>query len=955
VIGALERVIPAGGGVLYGLALGPGVVRSFPLDGPRAAEAFGRVAAARGLNAYFSLFRFSGPPVRGKGGRVADKALRARALFLDIDVGKPSTPYRTTAEALEAFAAMVAEADLPDPMVVLSGKGLHVYWPLAEDVGKGTWLLLQRALGAACAKAGLAIDGQRLLDPTTCPRVPGSVNANHGLPVRLASTGEVTPALELAARLRRYAGPVRPSIPAGPSNAGPPETAAPRSMPLIRECGQLRHAATPEASRATWLLMLGVLRYLGDGREASHALGSMDRARYSRRDTDEAIGSLTGGPPKCATFQAENPVPCAGCRWAGRISTPVEAARRLAEAESAAEAAGGPAEPPPPGAQPYQDEDYVVVPGRGVVWNNRTTENGQRVTRPVLINDNEFYIDGLQVEREGNQQKLYVRMRVRRPRSGLETVYLSVDDHGSDADMKKWLFNHRLKPVKHGHLGRMVEFMNSYLARLQDSLPITERKSRFGWSRYKAAGRDEVRRGFVVGDVMYTPDGPTRVALDDRSAKMAARELQTAGDLETWKLIPRMYRVLDQKEAQLFMCAAFAAPLMRTGAGVAENLVLSMWDSKGGKGKSTLLRAVNTVWGHPKNLTCSKTDTLSARYQTLGVRRNLPMCMDELTNMPDEDMSSFLYDVANGMEKRKSMSSGTALADTGQWETVTMITSNRSVHELMRSRSAQTTAETMRVVEVECRFANHARTELGGYVEDCAALMDLHHGHAGRVFIDHCVRSPGLLEAFAGRVRDWDAKARRSAHERFWTYGLGVILEAGRVAVSLGLLDYDMAALEAWVLKDLLPELRKSVGLAHIPAVSLLADFLGGRVADTLVVKSANRPVSTPATDDPLLDPYVRRMPGRNLHARLELEDELLYVSARVLDEWCALRRVSPRELLRELVEDGVCAPPGQKEKYNLAKGVRTLGAKGPALCYRFIAARDGPLGDLSPAYDDDG
>ena len=535
-------------------------------------------------------------------------------------------------------------------------------------------------------------------------------------------------------------------------------------------------------------------------------------------------------------------------------------------------------------------------------------------------------------------------MRVKRPRSGFEMVFLSVEEHGSDRDLKQWLTNHRLLPVRHAYMKQMVDFMNSYLATVQDRLPITERKSRFGWSTYKAPEDEEARRCFVSGELMYTPSGPVRVTLDERAAAMARKELTVAGDLETWKQVPRMYRVLDQKEGQLFMCAAFAAPLMRFGAGVAENLVMSLWDTKGGKGKSTLLRAVNTVWGHPKNLTCSKTDTLSARYQTLGVRRNLPMCMDELTNMSDDEMSAFLYDVANGMEKRKSKSSGAALLDTGQWETVTMITSNRSVHELMRGRSAQTTAESMRVVEVECKFANHSRTRLGAYIDDCAALMDQHHGLAGPVFIDHCLRTPGLLEDVASRVREWDAAHRVTANERFWTYGLGTILEAGRVAVALGLLDYDMDALEKWVVTVLLPELRKSINQAYVSAVGHLADFLNDRVADTLVVQSADRDPKSLESIDPLTDPYVKSRPNRKLHARLEMEEELMYVSARVFDEWCAARRVSPKEVVRELAELKLCRK--EKVKYNLARNVPVLGGR-VTVCYVLSTAADGPLGDL--------
>ena len=366
--------------------------------------------------------------------------------------------------------------------------------------------------------------------------------------------------------------------------------------------------------------------------------------------------------------------------------------------------------------------------------------------------------------------------------------------------------------------------------------------------------------------------------------------------------------------------------LARLGGGIANNLVLCMWDARGGKGKSTLLRAVNTVWGHPKNLTCTKTDTLSARYQTLGVRRNLPMCMDEVTNMAEEDMSTLLYDLANGLEKRKSASSGVNLADTGQWETATMLTSNRSVHELLRSRSAQTTAETMRVVEVECQFKNYSGTPLAEYVEDCSDLMDANHGLAGRVFVDWCLKHPERLEEMAERVGALDGAWRASPEERFWTRGLAVVVEAGKLAVELGLLDYDMKALERWIAEELLPSNRASAFKSLVDGEALLADFLNEHMSSTLAVKSEERSVK----EGSIIDDYVLRFPSRSLQVRLEADTRTWYVTARVLEEWCGRRRLSVAQLIRD-------APglDGSRVKRNLARHVRALGGNS-VICYRF-------------------
>lgn len=76
----------------------------------------------------------------------------AKALWVDIDCGaekaKNGTGYRTQEEALEAVEKFCQAAGLPEPLLVNSGNGIHVYWPFEDEVDADTWRLAANRLKA---------------------------------------------------------------------------------------------------------------------------------------------------------------------------------------------------------------------------------------------------------------------------------------------------------------------------------------------------------------------------------------------------------------------------------------------------------------------------------------------------------------------------------------------------------------------------------------------------------------------------------------------------------------------------------------------------------------------------------------------------------------------------------------------------------------------------------------
>src|SRR6185312_8020974 len=111
----------------------------------------------------------------GATNRLQTSVRSVRSLWLDIDCGKPGA-YSTVQDALTELAVFIGRAGLPVPLAVASGSGLHVYWPLSEDLTRDEWQPYADGLKAACGAYSLLADPVRTADPSSILRSPGTTN-----------------------------------------------------------------------------------------------------------------------------------------------------------------------------------------------------------------------------------------------------------------------------------------------------------------------------------------------------------------------------------------------------------------------------------------------------------------------------------------------------------------------------------------------------------------------------------------------------------------------------------------------------------------------------------------------------------------------------------------------------------------------------------------------------------
>jgi hypothetical protein len=117
-------------------------------------------------------------------GRTAAEVAHKRSLYLDLDVGE-GKPFQSQASAVTALKEFCEKCQLPFPAILVnSGKGWHVHWPLIQEISPEEWRIAAADLKFACEIYGFPADHSVTTDITRVLRVPGTRNhKSEGEPV----------------------------------------------------------------------------------------------------------------------------------------------------------------------------------------------------------------------------------------------------------------------------------------------------------------------------------------------------------------------------------------------------------------------------------------------------------------------------------------------------------------------------------------------------------------------------------------------------------------------------------------------------------------------------------------------------------------------------------------------------------------------------------------------------
>lgn len=141
-------------------------------------------------------------------GRRSNNVLEVKSLWEDIDVRKTTVPsYDSQREAAAALMVACQRIDLPFPMIISSGVGLHVYWPFSEAQTPKDWLEIAKLKSLCLHHAGLKLDPSRTEDAASILRPVGAIRTVNGSSrhVRILRDTDTFAADMMRATLNKYA------------------------------------------------------------------------------------------------------------------------------------------------------------------------------------------------------------------------------------------------------------------------------------------------------------------------------------------------------------------------------------------------------------------------------------------------------------------------------------------------------------------------------------------------------------------------------------------------------------------------------------------------------------------------------------------------------------------------------------------------------------------------------
>jgi uncharacterized protein (DUF927 family) len=235
-----------------------------------------------------------------------------------------------------------------------------------------------------------------------------------------------------------------------------------------------------------------------------------------------------------------------------------------------------------------------------------------------------------------------------------------------------------------------------------------------------------------------------------------------------------------------------------------------------GLGKTTTCKVATSIYGHCNNfMIASGKDgaTMNAMVSRIGTARNLPLIFDELTDRDSEEVSSFLYMLSSGRPKDRNRADGT-LIDLGlSWNTVSFITSNKNVTELLFLLDERNVTEATQIRCFEIALQPEDMEIWGGtnamdLIEH--QLLEENYGYAGRAWLRYLIENRGTLKDEIRALRSkYTPDAQENTRERYYRDLIAAVVIALKHAARLGLVKFNVVDVAKWAKQNTLKLRRR--------------------------------------------------------------------------------------------------------------------------------------------------
>lgn len=938
---------------------GPTTTNFYPIYDALAGKIDERIEAlsAEGREVYFGCCAFKEDATN----RNAKSALAYKSFRADIDCGS-GKDYDTQKKGLQALQEYLEATGLPTPIIVNSGRGWHVYWPLDEAIDYNKWKpiadAIKKSMQALNFKADPAVtaDGARVL------RIPETKNykdKENPANVEIVHIGEEHPLslfVELFAPylvdynraedlglVAEYASAaddplmkkmlqsseksfakilelstqtveVTENVEVITENKDGSRTSKIVKQKALRSagCAQIdyiyKNRASEEIDHDLWRAGLSIAWNCADRDTAIHDI-SVGHPDYDPQETLKKALSTEDKPQKCSRFQSLKPELCLTCIHKNKqnpITTPITLGMTIVA------------------ATPLDNLQTDV-------WHEGLNDFTD-VEIPSTYPKNWFRpkAGGVAMKGMGDEEDdkiiyehdLWVSARIEDPNFGAMVEIVSIlpvdgmrvfnmpQAHIAKKEKMLEVLSENHVAISPPNFAKVQSYITDWIKYWQAQTKYRVAREHFGWH--------DNHTKFVVGTKEIQPDGTVEYSPPCSVTEEVAAKYYSAGELSKWQEVINTYDLPGNEARAFALFAGFGTPLY-TFFNV-NSMILHLTNAASGVGKSTVLLAINSIWGHPVETMLNESDTALSRQQRAALLSHLPVTNDEITNMSGEEISKYVFNFSFDRGRNRMQAHTNAeRKNTATWNTISFTSGNNSLYDSLKSFKASTQGEMFRIAEMQIHKDETKTKVEADYLFN--NLLRENYGMAGIEMMQYIVPN---LEAVVKEAKDLQLKLDEAmgwveGNIRYYSAMCASAFTAARIAKRLGLHSIDIDRVQEWAIRTFKAVSHEVVETGSNSSLDVLGNFFNEHFRNVLIINDYSN-------EDSGIErlPQAVNPPMGELLIRYEPNTRMIYIAKYKLQSWCSEQRVPYAPFWQDLLSSGAAIG---ETKLCLSRGTTFPGA----------------------------
>jgi hypothetical protein len=865
--------------------------------------------------------------------RKADEAKAVRSFFVDLDVGE-GKGYDSKEDALDAIDKFIEANELPPPVRIDSGGGVHAYWLFDQDVPADEWKPYAEKFKTFCLSNGLNIDPVVTADLARILRCPNTFNQKTDPPIATKVLDKEMHVYSFE-EFKNFLGEVIQSqdeliasLPKGPISeeqrkASKLDNYESKFSILVDKslrgegCNQIKFIVENKTilQQPIWWSGLSIaqhcsdrdsaIRLISEGHPTYNEKEAFAKAASTQRRVDKD-GKIIGGPHTCKTFEANNTGGCNGCSFKNKVNTPITLGNDLQK------------------TPPSDNAVVSVVDDKTGVVSTQLKTLPQELTPFVYGKNGGIYYMAEHRNEHGDVTghtpilvSLYDIYPVKR-------IY-SVSD-GECLLMKAKLPNDPerefLLPIKHVYaIDRFREIITSigiyydpqtkqgqylmtYIIRwgsyLMNKNSAEIMRMQMGWTPGRAS--------FVVGGTEYLRDGTDVSSPTSPLCRGIAKHLQPMGTFEAWKEAADKLNLPSLELHAFTMLAGMGSALMDYTSTSGVTLCLT---GESGAAKTGALYSALSVWGNPKDLSVLEATENGMTGRYLGLH-NIPFGLDEVGNILPKTLSQLIHKISQGKSKIRMQASVNAERDHEMSASlVAIFTSNQSLYDKLTTLKKDPNGEVARLIEMMVRKPDIFKDDahLGREIFD---QFRFNYGWAGPMFIKAVYKTG---EQGVGKLLDqWCLRFKKDFGEdtayRFYENVVAVAMASGEISNAAGITKFDLDRVYKRIVGEMIAIRDNVVKVNSVNYESILSDYINRNQSGILAFK----------------DNKITMEPRMALVIRVENDVNMMYISKTEFDKYLTEGGVSTKEFLFQINALGIKVDASRSAVKRMSSGWKDIG-----------------------------